>query len=94
MPADNSTQIGINRVRNVGFKVCRDYGVHLQYSVFECDLDRHEVANFKADLKAVMNEAEDQTLFIDLGPVAMRGDRTITAIGKTYTAFSAPCFIA
>jgi CRISPR-associated protein Cas2 len=81
------------RLRRV-FKVCRDYGEHLQYSVFECDLDRREKADFEAQLKAVMHDDDDQVLFIDLGPSSQRGERTVTALGKTYIKFDAPCFIA
>ncbi len=80
------------RLRRV-FKLCKGYGLHLQYSVFECDLTNAEKTTMEAELSEVMNLKEDQVLFIDLGPVAFRGDRTITALGETYTRVDPPCFV-
>lgn len=81
------------RLRKV-FKICKDHGLHLQYSVFECDLTAAERVLFEEKLSAVMNLKEDQVLFIDLGPVALRGERTITALGQSYIKVDAPCFVA
>lgn len=80
------------RLRKV-FKICKGYGQHLQYSVFECDLTEMEKAEMEARLREVMHLKEDQTLFIDLGPSAYRGERVITALGQSYTKFDAPCFV-
>jgi CRISPR-associated protein Cas2 len=80
------------RLRQV-FKLCKGYGLHLQYSVFECDLTDAEKAAMEAALTDVMNLREDQVLFIDLGPAAFRGERTITALGQAYTRVDAPCFV-
>lgn len=80
------------RLRKV-FKTMRAYGDHLQYSVFECQLTPRDVVRLKAELGKVIHHEEDQVLFIDLGPAEGRGDRVITAIGKAYTNFDAPCVI-
>lgn len=80
------------RLRKV-FKTCKGYGIHLQYSVFECDLTAMERAEFETKLKDVMHQNEDQILFIDLGPVAQRCERTITALGQAYTRIDDPCFV-
>lgn len=80
------------RLRKV-FKVCKGYGMHLQYSVFECDLTDTELAQMKADLSDIMNMREDQVLFIDLGPVYSRSERVITALGEAYHRVDAPCFV-
>lgn len=81
------------RLRRV-FRICKDFGLHLQYSVFECDLTATEKIRMEARLREVMNQAEDQVLFIDLGPAAQRGERTVTALGQTYSKILQPCFVA
>jgi len=81
------------RLRRV-FKTCRDHGTHLQFSVFECDLNRLEKAAFEALLRDIIKHDEDQILFIDLGPTAQRGERIITALGQTYEKLNPPCFVA
>lgn len=80
------------RLRRV-FKLCKGYGMHLQYSVFECDLTDAEKTAMESALADVMNLREDQVLFIDLGPAAFRGERTITALGQAYARVDAPCFV-
>lgn len=80
------------RLRKV-FKVCKGFGLHLQYSVFECDLTDMERTQLEEKLKAVINQNEDQVLFIDLGPVSHRSERTITALGQIYSKIDAPCFV-
>ncbi|MGF1452912.1 MAG: CRISPR-associated endonuclease Cas2 [Opitutales bacterium] len=80
------------RLRKV-FKICKGYGEHLQYSVFECDLTEMEKADMETRLREVMNLHQDQVLFIDLGPAAYRGERTITALGQSYTKLDQPCFV-
>jgi CRISPR-associated protein Cas2 len=80
------------RLRKV-FRICKGYGEHLQYSVFECDLDAREKAEMEGHLREVMNLNLDQTLFIDLGPSALRGERVISALGQAYTKIDQPCFV-
>lgn len=80
------------RLRRV-FRICRDYGDHLQYSVFECRLSAAERVELEAKLSKVMNLREDQVLFIDLGPAELRGDTVITALGTAYIRLDAPCFV-
>lgn len=80
------------RLRKV-HRICKGYGQHLQYSVFECDLSDAEKVEMTARLSEVMHLAEDQVLFIDLGPVAARGERTIAALGQSYIRVDAPCFV-
>jgi CRISPR-associated protein Cas2 len=80
------------RLRHV-FRICQDYGNHLQYSVFECDLNATEKVDMEAKLKSTIHHAEDQVLFIGLGPTESRGDREITSLGQAYHHFDAPCFV-
>ncbi len=80
------------RLRKV-FQVMRGYGDHLQYSVFECQLTAMDLVRLKRELSAIIHHVEDQVLFVDLGPSEGRGERVITALGKPYTPFDAPCIV-
>ena len=80
------------RLRKV-FHAMRNYGDHLQYSVFECQLTAFDMARCRAELSGIINHKEDQVLFVNLGPAEGRGDRVITALGKAYTAIDAPCIV-
>lgn len=75
------------------FQTMKNWGYHLQYSVFECQLTRMELLQLKGELKDVINHDEDQVLFIDLGPSAGRGDRVIEAMGQCYSPIDAPCMV-
>ena len=80
------------RLRRV-FKTMRNFGDHLQYSVFECQLTPTDLVRCRAELSAIIHHKEDQVLFVDLGPAEGRGDRVITALGKPYIAIDAPCIV-
>ncbi len=80
------------RLRMV-FKVMRGYGDHLQYSVFECALTPSDLTKLRTVLGGIIHHAEDQVLFVSLGPAEGRGERVITALGKPYTNVDAPCFV-
>jgi len=75
------------------FRTCRNFGDHLQFSVFECDLSPAEKIELETELSQVINQDEDQVLFISLGPAEGRGDRVITALGLPYTKLDAPCYV-
>ena len=80
------------RLRRV-FKTCRNYGDHLQYSVFECDLNEAAMVNLQRELGEIINHVEDQVLFIALGSSESRGDRVIHALGLPYMKLDAPCYV-
>ncbi len=80
------------RLRRV-FKACKNFGNHLQFSVFECDLSPSERIKLESELKSLIHHGEDQVLFIPLGPTDTRGDRSISSIGITYSKFDAPCYV-
>lgn len=80
------------RLRRV-FKTCKNYGDHLQFSVFECDLSPAEKIRFESELKDIIEHVEDQVLFVSLGPAEGRGDRVITALGLPYVNLDKPCFV-
>jgi CRISPR-associated protein Cas2 len=80
------------RLRRV-FKVCKDFGQHLQFSVFECDLTASEKLVFEEKLLAEINREEDQVLFICFGPAEQRSQREITALGLPYIKVDTSCFV-
>lgn len=80
------------RLRQV-FKICKDHGTHLQFSVFECDLNPRELVQMQRTLKEVIKHDEDQVLFVSLGPAEGRGDRVISSLGLPYSRFDAPCYV-
>lgn len=80
------------RLRRV-FKICKDFGQHLQFSVFECNLTPAEKLQFEEKLVTEIKREEDQILFIRLGPAEQRGQREITALGLPYINVDASCFV-
>ena len=75
------------------FKTCSNFGDHLQFSVFECDLNPSEKIELETTLSEIINHDEDQLIFVELGPSEGRGDRVITALGLPYTKLDAPCYV-
>ena len=57
---------GASRLRRVA-QYCRDYGVRVQYSVFECDIAPDQWVKLKAKLLATYNPATDSLRFYHLG---------------------------
>jgi CRISPR-associated protein Cas2 len=80
------------RLRAV-FKTMRNWGDHLQYSVFECQLTPLDLTQLREQLSEIINHSHDQVLFINLGPSDGRGDRVIEALGQPYALFDAPCMV-
>jgi len=80
------------RLRKV-FKTCKNFGDHLQYSIFECDLSESEKINLETALKEIIDHKKDQVIFVRLGPAEGRGDRVITAMGVPYVNLDTPCFV-
>jgi CRISPR-associated protein Cas2 len=71
----------------------RDFGDHLQYSIFECQFTPIDLAKCRHTLSQIIKHNEDQVLFVDLGPAEGRGDRVITALGQPYVAIDSPCYV-
>ena len=80
------------RLRRVA-EVCGDFGVRLQYSVFECDLNAREKVQMEGKLTEIVDQEKDQVLFVGLGPTQGQDGREITALGRPYTKMSAPCYV-
>lgn len=80
------------RLRKV-FKLMRGFGDHLQFSIFECQFTPSDLVRCREGLRAIIHHAEDQVLFVNLGPAEGRGDRVIAALGKPYVNMDAPCIV-
>lgn len=61
------------RLRRV-YKTVRDFGDGIQLSVFACQLTDMDRASLESRLLDIINQREDQVLFVKLGPVADDGD--------------------
>lgn len=75
------------------FKCLKNWGDHLQYSVFECHLTPTDLIRCKAELAEIIHHGEDQVLVVDLGSVENRSDDLVQAIGKPYSDMAAPCIV-
>lgn len=80
------------RLRKV-YRTMRDWGDHLQYSVFECQLSPGELIECRSQLSDIIHHTQDQILFINLGPSEGRGERVIEALGQPYASVDSPCFV-
>ncbi len=80
------------RLRAV-FRTMRDFGDHLQYSIFECRFTQTDLVRCRHALSEIINHHDDQVLFVNLGPSEGRGDRVITALGRAYAPIDAPCIV-
>lgn len=85
--------IAEDKRRDRVFKVCKNHGLHLQFSVFECDLNATQLTGLQRELAEAISLAHDQVLFVSLGPAEGRGERVITALGRPYTKMDAPCYV-
>ncbi len=74
-------------------RTMKNFGDHLQYSVFECQLSPADLKQCRAELARIIHHREDQVLFIDLGPSEGRGERVITSLGLVYSPVDASCWI-
>lgn len=70
---------GQARLRKVA-KICQDYGVRVQNSVFECVVDPATWVTLKARLEEVYDSQQDSLRFYFLGA---KWDKRIEHLGKT-----------
>lgn len=57
---------GERRLRRIA-KTCQDYGMRVQNSVFECEVDPAQFVNLKSRLMEIFNPEEDSLRFYFLG---------------------------
>ncbi|MDI7269634.1 MAG: CRISPR-associated endonuclease Cas2 [Myxococcota bacterium] len=66
------------------FRRMRSFGLHVQFSVFECELSARELAIMRAALAELIKHDEDQVIVADLGPADGRGTESISSLGRRY----------
>lgn len=65
-----TTRAGEKRLRQIA-KVCLDYGVRVQNSVFECEVDPAQWVKLKAELLGIYEPTQDSLRFYMLGKRGM-----------------------
>ena len=60
------TEAGRKRLRKVA-KICQNYGVRVQNSVFECVVDSLQLQMLKASLSEIINPDQDILRYYNLG---------------------------
>jgi CRISPR-associated protein Cas2 len=66
------------------FKTLLDFGNHVQFSVFLCEIDRRELAVLRRTLREAINHAEDQVMFVHLGPATHAVEEQLDVLGVPY----------
>ncbi len=69
------------RLRHV-HNVLKGYGEAWQFSIFFCVLKTIDRVRLQTDLEAQMNQKEDQTMILDLGPSEKEARDAATVIGQ------------
>ena len=77
--------ISDDRKRTEVFETCRDFGNHVQYSVFLCELDRREMVTLREQVRGTIQHTTDQVLFVDLGPATQPILEHLEVLGKPYS---------
>ena len=57
---------GVKRLRKVA-KLCEQYGVRVQNSVFEIIMDSSQLVSFKTELSEIIDKKKDSVRFYQLG---------------------------
>ena len=78
------TPEGQKRLRRIA-KVCLDYGMRVQNSVFECEVDPAQFVLLKSQLVDIFNEKEDSLRFYLLGS---KGRQKVEHVGAKPTVDS------
>ncbi len=69
---------GSKRLRNVA-KICENYGIRVQNSVFECVVNNLEFEKLKNDLLEVIDQKYDSIRYYNLGN---SGRKKVTHVGN------------
>lgn len=65
------------------FRIMKGHGEWLQYSVFQCRLDRQRYVQIQVELNEAIHHREDHVLIFDLGPVGSVSPH-VTSLGKSF----------
>ena len=63
-------------------KRLESFGDRLQYSVFTCDLNDRERIDLSTSLETLINQREDQVIFVSLGPADGNAPQRVLALGR------------
>lgn len=74
------------------FRIMKAHGEWLQYSVFQCRLDRQRMVQVQSELNEAIHHREDHILILDLGP-ADSVDPHVTSLGKRFDAMKRAAMI-
>lgn len=72
-----SYDIRSDRRRTKVMKTLKDYGRHVQYSVFECELKPNKYRQLRDKLKRLVNEKEDNVRFYQINQEDLKRRRLI-----------------
>ena len=75
---DTISESGQKRLRR-GAKICKDYGIRVQNSVFECDVTETQYVRLKAALSDAMDNQLDSIRFYHLNK---NDNRRVVTLGK------------
>src|SRR5690606_33451568 len=78
-----STKEGDKR-RTRLYDLLRDYGEHVHYSVFLCELAGAERTRLLSAARRILNENEDQLLVLDIGPETFEWISRLDCLGKSW----------
>lgn len=67
------------------FETCKDFGNHVQYSVFLCELDERELIVLREMLRERIHHVEDQVLIVHLGPATSPVLEQLDVLGQPYS---------
>lgn len=79
-----SYDISDDKRRTHVFELLLGNGDHVQFSVFLADLSQRELIILRTQLCEIINEREDQVLFIDLGKESRPLDESLEVVGRSY----------
>jgi CRISPR-associated protein Cas2 len=66
------------------FEVLTDNGDWAQFSVFFCELSETELARLRAQIRAEINQREDQVMILDLGGSTRPLEGGLQVLGRAY----------
>jgi CRISPR-associated protein Cas2 len=67
-----SYDVVADKQRTKVLKLLKGYGTHVQYSVFECDLNDVQIASLKQELAALIDPLTDSVRLYPLDQAAVR----------------------
>jgi CRISPR-associated protein Cas2 len=79
-----SYDISDDKRRNRVFDTLKDYGEHVQFSVFFAQLSSMELVQLRARLAEAIHNEDDQVIILDLGDAASPLDGILDCLGKRY----------